>query len=61
MDEQVNIPALLIVFNGGTLFIIWSVFWLYTLVAIRVVLGKSGTFRPKVAWRVIYGELNFMD
>ncbi len=29
MEEQVNIPVLLLVFNGGTFCRILSVFWLY--------------------------------
>ena len=45
MDEQVNIPALLLVLDGGTWFMTVSVIWLCTLVASRVVLGKSGTIK----------------
>ena len=45
MDEQVNIPALLFVFNGGTWFMKVSAIRLCALAASRVIPGKSGVIK----------------
>ena len=45
MEEQVNIPVLLLVFNGVTFYKALSVFWLYASKFEGVLLGKSGKIK----------------
>ena len=47
MDELVNIPALLLVSDGGTQFESLSVFMVCTLLAYWRNLGKSGLHKPR--------------
>ena len=41
MDEQVNIPALLLVFDGVTRLMILGAIWLCAFFASRLMIGKS--------------------
>ncbi len=47
MDEQVNIPALLLVFNGVTRLMILDAIWLCALLVSRLALGKSGAIKTE--------------
>ena len=52
MDELVNIPALLIFSDGGTEFRILSVLMVYTLLALRIDIGKSVSLNSR-SWQKI--------
>ena len=59
MDELVNIPALLVFSKGGTEFEISSVLMVYTLLALRSQLGKSGCIRSRSRQEVVpSGSIN---
>ena len=49
MEEQVNIPALLIVFDGVTWFMTSDEIWLCSSVASRATIGKSVVTNSNVA------------
>ena len=52
MDEQVNIPALLLISDGRTYFVILNEIWLCSLIVIRVIPGKSGIIKPELSQEV---------
>ena len=62
MEEQVNIPALLLISDGRTWFITWSGIRLCPLAFIRGALGKSGAISLELCQKVhLSGCANFND
>ena len=56
MEELVNIPALLIFSDGGTEFGTLSVLMVYTLLALRVDIGKSVSLNSRSRQEVVSSD-----
>ena len=53
MEELVNIPALLLFSDGGTEFRILSVLMVYTLLALRIDIGKSVSLNSRSRLKIL--------